>query len=183
MGLFKKKPIYKYKKLQRCKVNVDKTDGYCELLGSTDKYNVYVYSDQKADTQKYLLRQDRAKPKKVVYMGQAKSNRCVYKDKIYMIDRYSRVGYTYHPLFGVNIEDGSIVEYDVLSRKECYVVGGSFHIHSQDFVDSLSLEDGLMEMEVTRCREKSYYEKEQEYVIEFIESKGRLHWDYFFEVE
>lgn len=196
MGLFGKKPIYRYKMFEKYKINIEQTNAsfvssniklndydvkeYCKKIGETSKYNIYVYQQQVNGMGGYLLRQEKAAPRKVVFMGQAKNKICVYQEKVFMIDRISRVGQTYHPLFCIDVENGNKTELDILSHKECYIVRSSFHIHSQDFVESITVDDGLMIMEVSRYKEKIDYEKDFTYHIQIRYVSGNFVPQYFY---
>lgn len=173
MGLFSKKPIYKYKPLQKYKVDIEyenevfkKSDpwrrgGKYKLLGETSKYRIYYFLEDSSSST-YLLRQDKDKTNKVVYLGRGKTNMCIFNNKLFAIDRINCTSRTYHPLYCTDVETGICTEINVLSDKGCYF---AMHFHCQDCVDKISANDDTLIMQVTRYKESSHAEEEYKYQV------------------
>lgn len=167
MGIFGEKEIYKYRLLERYKKGVDG----CQFVGETSAYRIYTLKHQTLSNT-YFLRQEKANPKKVVYLGRAHRNICVFHNKIYSIDRMSLTGRSYHPLFCTDIETGTRTEIAVLSKKQCHVlVPGSLHFYCQDMVESIKISGDAVVIEVNRYKEGVNYEKEFTYYI-YIRHNG-----------
>lgn len=167
MGSFWKKPMYKYKPLERVKIDIDKVNSaflatvselssyeakeYCELVGETNNYRIYIYQRKVSGFDGYFLRQDKRSPKKVVYLGSARKHCCVFHDKLFTIDPLSLTHRVYHPLICKDINTGIQTEIKLLSDKGFYeFVGTSMHLHCQDVVHSLVVKDDTMILEVYR---------------------------------
>ncbi len=190
MGLFGKKPMYKHKPLERVKINIEKvnttflatnpelkdyeTKEYCELVGETNKYNIYVYQRKVSGFDGYFLRQDKTSLKKVEYLGSARKHCCVFHDKVFTINSLSLTGRAYHPLICKDINTGEQNEMSVLSDKSYgLLVGGSLHFYCQDAVHSLEVKDDTMILEVYRYPADTTLTREtyKEEVIYFIHIK------------
>ncbi|MBO5214412.1 MAG: hypothetical protein J6B86_06550 [Clostridia bacterium] len=173
MGLFGPKPLYKYKPLEKYKVDIEKendefqrTDKYhrlakYKLVGETEKYRIYYFKGDNTSST-YLLRQDKHNTKKVVFLGNAKTNMCVFANKVFAIDRINYASRAYHPLYCIDIETCNCGEMDVLSNKGCYI---AMHYHCQDCVESIETKDNSVIVQVTRYKEGSHYEEECKYQI------------------
>ena len=166
MALFGKKPIYKCKSLEKYKIDTYELS-QCQMVGETAAYNIYSYkADSTSST--YLLRQEKANLKKIVYLGQAKKNMCIYYDKIFAIDRINYTSRTYHPLYCTDIATGDKIELDVLSDKGCYI---AMHWHCQDCVETMNICNDAVVLDVTRYKESSHYEEELKYRV-YIRREG-----------
>ena len=173
MGLFGKKPLYKYKPLEKYKVDIEKeneefrkTDPYhrmvkYEVVGETSKYTIYCFKAD-ATSEKYLLRQEKCKAKNVVFLGRAKTNMCIFNNKVFAINRINYTSRTYHPLYCIDIETGICREIEVLSNKACYI---AMHYHCQDCVEQLMVNNEVLIMQVTRYKESSHCEEECKYQV------------------
>ena len=167
MGLFGKKPMYKYKPLERVRIDIDKVNAtfletnpqlssyeakeYCELVGETDNYRVYVYQRKMSGFDGYFLRQDKTFPKKVTYLGSARKHCCVFHNKLFTINPFSLTHRVNHPLICKDINTGIQTEMKVLSDKGFReFIGNSMHLYCQDVVHSLKIEDDTMILEVYR---------------------------------
>lgn len=80
MGLFKQKPPYSCKILERYKIDIEKTNQfykqgriteetfgereYCELVAESNDYRFYNYRTYSDGSGGYILRQEKASPKK-----------------------------------------------------------------------------------------------------------------------
>ena len=167
MGMFGRKPIYKCKILEKYKTTQSELSR-CEKIGETPLFNIYNYRDGSST---YLLRQEKANHNKVVYLGQAKRNMCIYNDKIFAIDRINYNSRTYHPLYCTDILTGKISEFEVLSDKGCYI---AMHWHCQDCVELMTLDDDTIILDVTRYKESSHYEEELKYRVYLRDNGGTL---------
>ena len=169
MGLFSKKPIYQYDILDRYNINIEKFNAnasksfpqldYCRLLGETNRYNIFVFRDTNiAIHKKYLLRQDKAAPKKVVYLGEAQKFNCVFQNKIFLMDYTSGHIHYLHPnLICVDIETGKREAYDILSKRNiCQLSAGMGAYFSQDCIDSISVQENTLVLGIIRYEEGSY---------------------------
>ena len=162
MGIFGNKEIYKHKILEKYKNGVDG----CLYVGETDRYRIYTLKHQTL-TNTYFLRQDKSNPKKVVYLGAAHKHIGVFQNKIFSIDRMSLTGRSKHPLFCTDVETGERTEMHVLSDKQCQIsVPGRLHFYCQDMVESISVAEDTLKVEVTRYKEGANYEKECTYHIQ-----------------
>ena len=179
MGLFSPKPIYKYKMLEKYKVDIEqeneefrRTDSHhrlarYKLIGETPLYHIYSFFDG----DNYLLRQEKANPKKVVFFGNAKTNMCIYHNKLFAIDRMNNTSRTHHPLYCTDIVTGEISELSVLSDKGCYF---AMHLHCQDLVESMSIKDDVLILEVTRYKENSHSDEEFKYRVCICYKDGKF---------
>lgn len=167
MGLFQKKALYKYKPLERVRLDIDKVNKqfaeanpeirsgdpkeYCEFIGETDSYCIYAYQRKASGLGGYFLRQEKASPKKVAYLGTARKHCCVFHGKLFTIDSFSPIGNTKHPLICKDINTGVQTVMNILSDQGFYeFIGPSMHFHCQDTIHSLSLRDDTMTLEVYR---------------------------------
>jgi hypothetical protein len=119
----------------------------------------------------YFLRQDKASPKKVVYLGSARKHCCVFHDKLFTINSLSLTGRAYHPLICKNINTGEQTEMNVLSDKSYgLLIGGNLHFYCQDVVHSLEVKENTMILEIHRypadtTLTKETYKEESIYFI------------------
>lgn len=184
MGLLGKKPMYKYKPLERVRINIDAVNTaflaanqklssyeakeYCELIGETDSYRVYIYQRKASGFDGYFLRQEKASPKKVAYLGSARKHCCVFHDKLFTIDSFSPTHRVYHPLICKDINTGVQTEMKILSEKGFReFIGTSMHLYCQDVVHSLKVHNDVMTLEVYRYPADSVLTKEtyhEEYI-------------------
>jgi hypothetical protein len=177
MGLFGKKPMYKYKPLERVRIDIDKVNTtflttnpklssyeakeYCELVGETDNYRVYIYQRKVSGFDGYFLRQEKASPKKVAYLGSARKHCCIFHDKLFTINSFSLTHRTYHPLICKDINTGVQTEMKILSDKGFReFIGTSMHLYCQDVVHSLEVQNDTMILEVYRYPADSTLTKE-----------------------
>ena len=135
MGIFIKKSMYNYKPLERVKIDIEAVNSaflakeqklssyeakeYCEFIGETKDYRIYIYQRTVAGSGGYFLRQEKVTPKKVAYLGKARRHCGVFYDKIFTIDSFSPTGHAYHPLICKDVNTGVQTEIKVLS--ECVV--------------------------------------------------------------
>lgn len=177
MGLFGKKPMCKYKPLERVRINIDAVNSaflasnpklssyeakeYCELIGETDSYRVYIYQRKASGFDGYFLRQEKASPKTVAYLGSARKHCCVLHDKLFTIDSFSPTHSVYHPLICKDINTGVQTEMKILSEKGFReFIGTSMHLYCQDVVHSLKVDNNVMILEVYRYPADSVLTKE-----------------------
>lgn len=177
MGLFGKKPMYEYKPMQRVRINIDKVNAkflatnpklksyeekeYCELIGETSNYRIYIYQRKAGDYDGYFLRQDKASPKKVSYLGSARKHYCVFYNKLFTINSFSPTHRVHHPLICKDINTGIQTEMNLLSDKGFReFIGTSMHFHCQDVVRSLKLQNDVMTLEIHRYPADSTLTKE-----------------------
>lgn len=167
MGLFGKKAMYKYKPLERVRINIDAVNNtflatnpklssyeakeYCELVGETNNYRIYVYQRKVSGFDGYFLRQEKSSPKRVAYLGTARKHCCVFHDKLFTINSLSATNQIYHPLICKDINTGVQTELKILSEKGFHeFVGTSMHLYCQDVVHSLEVHNDVMTLEVYR---------------------------------
>lgn len=196
MGLFGKKPMYKYKPLERVRINIDTVNSkflssapklssyeakeYCELIGETEKYRIYIYQRKVSGSDGYFLRQEKAAPSKVAYLGSARRHCCVFHDKLFTIDSFSPTHRVYHPLICKDINTGVQTEIKILSDKGFReFVGTSMHLYCQDVVHSISIQNDAMVLEVYRYPADSIltretYHEECVYSIHIKHDNGRF---------
>ena len=177
MGLFAKKEMYKYKPLERVRINIDAVNAaflaanpklnsydvkeYCEFVGETNNYRIYIYQRKVSGFGGYFLRQDKASPKKVAYLGSARKHSCVFHDKLFTIDSFSATQRTNHPLICKDINTGVQTEMQILSDKGFREhIGNSMHLYCQDVVHSLDVLNDVMTLEVHRYPADSVVIKE-----------------------
>lgn len=179
MGLFGNKPIYKYRVLDKYKVDIDKENEELRqanqneryiYVGETDVYRIYYFRGEIASNT-YLLRQEKAQPKKVVYLGEAKDKMCICGNKLYIINRINYTSRTHHPLYCIDIDTGEKTELTVLSDKGCYI---ALHWHCQDCVEAISTVGNSVVLDVTRYKENSHYEEECKYRISVQYKDGQF---------
>lgn len=190
MGLFSKKPMYKYKPLERVRIDIDAVNSkfiaanpklnsydekeYCELIGETGTYRVYIYQRKASGFGGYFLRQEKTHSKKVAYLGSARKHCCVFHDKIFTIDSFSPTHQVSHPLICKDINTGVQTEMKILSDKGFReFIGTSIHLYCQDVVHSLAVQNDTMTLEVYRYPADSLLTKEtyHEECIYFIRIK------------
>lgn len=167
MGLFMKKALYNYKPLERVRIDIDKVNEqfaeidpalrsrepreYCEFIGETDSYRIYAYQRKASGSGGYFLRQEKASPRRVAYLGTAHKHCCVFHGKLFTIDSFSPIGSTKHPLICKDINTGAQTVINLLSDRGFYeFIGPSMHFYCQDTIHSLSLHDDTMTLEVYR---------------------------------
>lgn len=177
MGLFSKKPMYKYQPLEKVRIDIDAVNSaflatnpklssyeakeFCELIGETNNYRVYVYQRKVSGFDGYFLRQEKSNPKKVAYLGSARKHCCVFHDKLFTIDSFSPTHRVYHPLICKDINTGVQTEMKVLSDKGFReFIGNSMHLYCQDVVHSLGVHNDVMTLEVYRYPADSLLTKE-----------------------
>lgn len=168
MGLFGQKPIYKYKTLERFRISTFELEKF-KIIGETFEFKFYLYTTDSLSN-KYILRQEKNNPKNVVYFGEAKGNMSIYHNKLFCINRINHNSRTNHPLYCIDIYTGIYTELNVLSNKGCYI---AMHWHCQDCVESMSVINNSLILEVTRYKEESHYEEEMKYKI-LITGEGNL---------
>ena len=167
MRLFGKKSMYDYKPLERVKIDIDKVNSkflatnpkldsyeakeYCELIGETNSYRVYIYQRTVSGFDGFLLRQDKASPKKVAYLGSARKHCCVFHDKVFTINAFSPTHRVYHPLICKDINTGIQTEMNIFSDKGFHeFIGTSMHLYCQDVIHSFEIKDDTLIIEVYR---------------------------------
>lgn len=166
MGLFGKKPMYKYKPLERVKIDIDAVNEafiatnpqlnrfdkkeFCEFIGETDQYRIYIYQRTVGGIDGYFLRQDKASPKKVRYLGSARKHCGVFHGKIFTIDSFSPTNRIHHPLICKDIISGTQTEMKILSDKGFREFVASMHLYCQDVVHSLEVQNDEMVLEIYR---------------------------------
>lgn len=152
MGLFSKKPIYRCELLERYRIDPVK-DG-CKLLGETEQHRIFLYKYRSngSVTGEHLLRQEKASPKKVVYLGRAKKHYCVFHNKVFMMDRtFPHINFLHPKLCCTDIITGHQTEIDILSKETTReFVAGMVYALCQDCVESMFLQDDKVVLEVKR---------------------------------
>lgn len=97
--------LYMYKYLERYDINIEKVNRrfdennprcydvdrrkYCTLVAETKKYRFYRYLDNRDGCCGYILRQNKKKPRRIVFFGEDKGPVCVYKK--HLITTYTNV--------------------------------------------------------------------------------------------
>ena len=164
MGLFRHKALYKYEMLERFKIDIKKfrenaEEGeHCTLIGETNLYNIYVIRQNSSGSREYILRQEKIAPKKVVYLGSAKDHRCVYKNKVFMIDKTTISHNHADPsLIVVDVETAQVQKIGILSEKTIDIfVASMIHRICQDTVEAISVSDDGVMLKVSRYKEGTY---------------------------
>ena len=192
MGLFKQKPPYSCKILERYKIDIEKTNQfykegriteesfgkreYCELVAESNDYRFYSYQTYSDGSGGYILRQEKSAPKKVVYFGECKKFNCVFKGVLFQVNAAGEIGR--FGITGRNIIDGSLTRFKWLSEKSnMIVINGFGRMYSQDTVKAVRIENDKMIFDVSRCKSSSNeadpYDREAEYtlVVEYASGK------------
>lgn len=193
MGLFKQKPPYSCKILERYKIDIEKTNQfykegriteetfgkreYCELVAESNDYRFYSYQTYSDGSGGYILRQEKTSPKKVVYFGECKKFNCVFKGVLFQVNASGEIGR--FGITGRNIIDGSLTRFKWLSEKsDMIVINGFGRMYSQDTVKAVRVENDKMIFEVSRCKSSSNeadpYDREAEYILVIEYASGKF---------
>lgn len=195
MGLFKQKPPYSCKILERYKIDIEKTNQfykqgriteesfgereYCELVAESNDYRFYNYRTYSDGSGGYILRQEKASPKKVVYFGSCKRHNCVFRGYLFQVDARGTSGFGGEQ-FGItarNIIDGSKISFNWLSQKYIYSQGYRGHAPSQDAVNSVEVNGDKLIFKVTRYKSDSKdfdeYDRNADYelIVQYVSGK------------
>ncbi len=162
MGLFSKH-LSNYKVMERYRGRLN--DFY--VFGETERYRLYL---DKCLNQ-YIMRQDKQNPKHVVSLGWLRGEKCVFHDTIFYINKWSYTGDSKNPLNYIDVETGKSGSISVLSNKGCWI---AMHIHCQDVVDSFTVKEDRIVIEVTRYKEDGHSEKEFSYIIYITYENGKF---------
>lgn len=184
MQLFKRKPkkenvpvekkIWDYKILEKYEIDIEKINEifqnadpqlkqlkrieYCEFLGETNTYRIYIYHYPNGSyCHKYLLRQEKAHLENIVYLGSAEEHICIFHENILEISSFSPDRTTHHPLICLNIETGKKEELNILSSDGILIlIGHHGHSYCQDCVKSLLVENDIVKLKVLRYKKGSW---------------------------
>ena len=195
MGLFKQKPPYSCKILERYKIDIEKTNQfykqgriteesfgereYCELVAESNDYRFYNYRTYSDGSGGYILRQEKASPKKIVYFGTCKRHNCVFKGYLFQVNARGTSGFGGEQ-FGItarNIIDGSKISFNWLSQKYIYSQGYRGHAPSQDAVNSVEVNGDKLIFKVTRYKSDSKdfdeYDRNADYelIVQYVSGK------------
>lgn len=197
MGLFSKKEPYQYKVLERYKIDIEKTNElfqsgqtnteswkdreFCELVAQDNLYKFYGYRTYSDHSGGYILRQEKKKPKNVVFFGDNKQLNCIFHGYLFQVNHNGELGR--FGITGRNVMDGSLTQFNWLSDKAKFILINSYgRFYSQDSVKSVSIKEDKMVFKVSREQSSDPREKEKatdiydidvEYdlVVEFISGK------------
>ncbi len=193
MGLFKQKPPYSCKILERYKIDIEKTNEfykqgriteetfgereYCELVAESNDYRFYSYRTYSDGSGGYILRQEKASPKKVVYFGNCKKFNCVFKGYLFQVNSSGEIGR--FGITGRNIIDGSLTSFKWLSEKSnMIVINGFGRMYSQDTVKAVRVEGDKLIFNVSRCKSSSKeadpFDREAEYTLVVEHTSGKF---------
>ena len=162
MGLFWKKPIYKCDILEQYSLNIEKFNekvaqsgsllDYCRPIGENAKYRIYLYRDNSISSFEYILRQEKLSPKKVVYLGRAQKFNCVLGNKMFLMEQTRpHINFVHPKLICVDIDTGARTAYDILTKETAYsLLGGMGYQYSQDCIESMSVQENMAVLGITR---------------------------------
>ena len=175
MGLFSRKEIYKYKVLQKYKIDIESTNRafqenktsdkdwrgreYCELVAENDNYQFYGYKTYSDHSGGYILRREKRNPKNIVFFGESKVFNCAFHDYLFQVNHSFELG---RPgITGRNINNGSLIRFNWLSKKAVYIViNGYGRFYSQDSGKDLFIKDGKLVFKISRKKSYDPYHKD-----------------------
>ena len=170
MSLFKRKEPYLCEILDRYRIDIEKTNQifktgrfteddillhgreYCEPVAESDDYLFYNYRIYPDGSGGYILRQEKAAPKKIVYFGSCKSHNCVFKNYLFQVDRHGHSGFG-GERFGItarNIINGNKISFNWLSTAYLPSKGYRGHAPYRDSVNSIKIVGDKLIFKVTR---------------------------------
>lgn len=194
MFFWKKTDIYKCKILDRYKINIEKTNRlyleehstekefinreYCEIIAESEDYNFYRYLTCSDCIGGFILRQDKNKPKNVVYFGKNRAFNIVFHGYLFQVSYYDLSGFNSSDgmvITARNIVDGELISFNWLSDKYLLRKMIKGHAPSQDTVNDVKIVGSKLVFEVTRQKtgetNSDVYDIDTDYILE-VEHNG-----------
>lgn len=160
------KSIYEYSILEKCPIDIEKTNQsyavanhaneysereYCDFIDENNEYRFYTYLTYSDGSGGHVLMQEKEASSEVFYFGKSKKFNRLFNDFLFQVDETGESG-----AFGItarNILTGALIKCDWLSQRERYVsLNGFGRFYSQDIVNDVFVEGDKLIFKVTRLK-------------------------------